>query len=79
MTPSQLVLYASIFSTIVLYIVISYQKKFNQVKIHIINNYKLVFTLGLINPFLYYLVLSELFKKTPMSTHGDELKKFLRK
>ena len=23
--------------------------------------------------------LSELFKKTPMSTHGDELKKFLRK
>ncbi|MBP9615748.1 MAG: DMT family transporter [Aliarcobacter sp.] len=65
LTPSELVLYASIFSTIVLYIVISYQKKFNQVKIHIINNYKLVFTLGLINPFLYYLVLFKAYDLLP--------------
>ena len=45
--------------------VISYQKKFNQVKIHIINNYKLVFTLGLINPFLYYLVLFKAYDLLP--------------
>lgn len=34
-------------------------------KIHIINNYKLVFTLGLINPFLYYLVLFKAYDLLP--------------
>ena len=37
----------------------------NDVKIHIINNYKLVFTLGLINPFLYYLVLFKAYDLLP--------------
>ena len=37
----------------------------NDVKIHIIKNYKLVFTLGLINPFLYYLVLFKAYDLLP--------------
>jgi drug/metabolite transporter (DMT)-like permease len=58
-------LYSSIFSTIVLWLIIFYQKKINDVKIHIIKNYKLVFTLGLINPFLYYLVLFKAYDLLP--------------
>lgn len=65
LNPTELVLYASIFSTIFLCLVITYQKKFNEVKIHIINNYKIVFTLGLINPFLYYLVLFKAYDLLP--------------
>ena len=65
LSASELVLYSSIFSTIVLWFIILYQKKMNDVKIHIINNYKLVFTLGLINPFLYYLVLFKAYDLLP--------------
>ena len=60
-----MVFYASIFSTLVLWLVIIYQKKFNEVKIHIINNYKIVVILGLINPFLYYLVLFKAYDLLP--------------
>jgi drug/metabolite transporter (DMT)-like permease len=45
--------------------VIVYQKKINDVKIHILNNYKKVFILGLINPFLYYLVLFKAYDLLP--------------
>ena len=65
LSASELVLYSSIFSTIVLWFIILYQKKINDVKIHIIKNYKLVFTLGLINPFLYYLVLFKAYDLLP--------------
>ena len=65
LSASELVLYSSIFSTIVLWFIILYQKKMNDVKIHIIKNYKLVFTLGLINPFLYYLVLFKAYDLLP--------------
>ena len=65
LSASELVLYSSIFSTIVLWFILLYQKKINDVKIHIIKNYKLVFTLGLINPFLYYLVLFKAYDLLP--------------
>lgn len=50
-------MYASFFSTIILFAIIIYEKKLKDVKEHISNNYKKVFLLGIINPFLYYLVL----------------------
>ncbi len=65
LTPIELVLYASIFSTIILFSVIIYQKKIFDVKTHIKNNYKKVFILGLINPFLYYLVLFKAYDLLP--------------
>lgn len=58
-------MYASIFSTLILLIVIVYQKKVNDVKMHILNNYKKVFILGLVNPFLYYLVLFKAYDLLP--------------
>ena len=58
-------MYASIFSTLILFIVIVYQKKINDVKVHILNNYKKVFLLGLVNPFLYYLVLFKAYDLLP--------------
>lgn len=58
-------MYASIFSTLILFIVIVYQKKINDVKVYILNNYKKVFLLGLVNPFLYYLVLFKAYDLLP--------------
>ena len=65
LTPIELVLYASIFSTIILFIIIVYQRKVNDVKNHILKNYKKVFLLGLVNPFLYYLVLFKAYDLLP--------------
>lgn len=44
---------------------IIYQKKLSAVKIHILGNYKKIFLLGLINPFLYYLVLFKAYDLLP--------------
>lgn len=57
LTPLQLLFYASSTSLIILFIIIVYQNKFSLVKQHIKENYLLIFTLGAINPFLYYIVL----------------------
>ncbi|RWS48580.1 EamA family transporter [Arcobacter venerupis] len=65
LTPIELVLYSSFFSTLILFFVIVYEKKINDVKIHIFSNYKKVFILGLINPFLYYLVLFKAYDLLP--------------
>lgn len=65
LTPIELVLYASVFSTIILFIIIVYQRKVNDVKNHILKNYKKVFLLGLVNPFLYYLVLFKAYDLLP--------------
>lgn len=65
LTPIELVLYASFFSTTILFFIILYQKRINDVKIHILNNYKKVFILALINPFLYYLVLFKAYDLLP--------------
>ena len=65
LSPAELVLYASMMSTLVLFLVVSYQKKMSDVKVHIKSNFKLVFTLGAINPFLYYLVLFKAYDLLP--------------
>jgi len=61
----ELVLYASLFSTLVLFFVIIYQKKISEVKIYIKSDFKLIIVLGLINPFLYYLVLFKAYDLLP--------------
>ncbi|MGA1932121.1 DMT family transporter [Arcobacter sp. YIC-464] len=65
LTPYELVLYASISSTLVLSFVIMYEKKFSLVKQYIKENFKTVFLLGLINPFLYYVVLFKAYDLLP--------------
>lgn len=65
LTPLQLVFYASITSLIILFIVVTYQNKFSLVKEHIKNNYLLILTLGVINPFLYYMVLFKAYDLLP--------------
>lgn len=65
LTPIQLVFYASLSSTFALFIIILLKNKFNEVLIYIKRNYFKVFILGLINPFLYYLVLFEAYNILP--------------
>lgn len=65
LSPFELVLYASLTSTFVLFIIIFIQKKFNAVKVHIKENFKSVLLLGSINPFLYYLILFKAYDILP--------------
>lgn len=65
LSPSALVLYSSLFSLLILFIVLVYQKKVHLVKDYIKKNFLLVFILGLINPFLYYLVLFKAYSLLP--------------
>lgn len=58
-------MYASFSSTLILFTVIFYQKKFEEVKTYIKENFKTVFLLGAINPFLYYLVLFKAYDILP--------------
>lgn len=65
LTPYELVLYATFSSTIVLLIVIAYQKKIKEVKEYIKSDFKKVLLLGSINPFLYYIVLFQAYDMLP--------------
>lgn len=65
LSPEELVLYASITSFILLFIVLYFQKKLYLVWPHIKKNALLTFTLGAINPFLYYLVLFKAYDLLP--------------
>ncbi len=65
LTPYELVLYATFSSTIVLLIVIAYQKKIREVKEYIKSDFKKVLLLGSINPFLYYIVLFQAYDMLP--------------
>jgi len=65
LSPYELVLYASINSTFVLFLVIVYQKKLDEVKQYIKSNFKISFVLGSLNPFLYYLVLFKAYDLLP--------------
>lgn len=65
LTPIQLVLYATISSTIILFIIILKNNQLNQVFSYINENLLKVFTLALINPFLYYLVLFKAYDALP--------------
>ena len=65
LSPELLVLYASLTSLIILFIILFIQNKINQVFKHIRDNLLLVLTLGIINPFLYYLVLFKAYDLLP--------------
>jgi drug/metabolite transporter (DMT)-like permease len=65
LTPTELVLYASLASLFVLFVAILYQKKFFLIKEHIKKNSLLTLTLGALNPFLYYLVLFKAYDLLP--------------
>ena len=65
LTPEMLVLLASIASTIVLFIILLYEKRLNLVKTHIKSNFKLTLMMGVLNPFLYYLVLFKAYDLLP--------------
>ncbi len=65
LSPESLVLYASISSLLVLFIIILIQKKLNLIFSHIRKNYLNILLLGATNPFLYYLVLFEAYDLLP--------------
>lgn len=65
LTPIQLVLYATISSTIILFVIILKNNQLNQVFSYIKENLLKVLTLALINPFLYYLVLFKAYDALP--------------
>ncbi|PLY05341.1 MAG: EamA family transporter [Arcobacter sp.] len=65
LSPEELVLYSSISSLLVLFIVLVIEKKLNLVLTHIKNNSVLILILGAINPFLYYLVLFRAYDLLP--------------
>ncbi len=65
LSPEELVLYSSLVSLLVLFFVVLYEKKFTQVKTHLKKNFKTIFILGAINPFLYYLVLFKAYDLLP--------------
>lgn len=61
----ELVFYASIFSSIVLFLILYFQKKLTLIKIHFSENFKLIFLSALINPFIYYLILFKAYDLLP--------------
>lgn len=65
LSPIQLVLYATLSSTIILLLIILKNNQLNQVFSYIKENFLKVFTLALINPFLYYLVLFKAYDALP--------------
>lgn len=65
LTPIELVLYASISSTIILLTILIYKKKLDLVIIYIKKSYVQILILALINPFLYYLVLFKAYDILP--------------
>ncbi|RXJ89214.1 EamA family transporter [Arcobacter sp. CECT 8983] len=65
LSPEELVLLSSLTSLVALFFVLIVNKKLNQVVPYIKKNIKLVFILGFINPFLYYLVLFKAYDYLP--------------
>lgn len=65
MTPLELLFYSSLSSLFVLGTIVIYQKKVTQVFLHIKSQFSLVFILGAINPFIYYLILFKAYSILP--------------
>jgi len=65
LSPEELVLYASMTSLIILFLILAIQNKLNQVFSYIKENSILILVLGAINPFLYYLVLFKAYDLLP--------------
>lgn len=65
LSPTQLLLFSSISSLVILFVVLVLQKKLHLVKQHIQKNFFITVVLGAINPFLYYLVLFKAYDLLP--------------
>lgn len=57
LTSFELVLYASLISTFILFVIVIFQKRVKTLFKYIKQNFKIVFILAILNPFLYYFVL----------------------
>ncbi|RXJ86465.1 DMT family transporter [Arcobacter sp. CECT 8985] len=64
-TPIMLLFLSSLTSLGVLFVILTYQKKLFLIKRHFLDNWLLIIVLGLLNPFLYYLVLFEAYNLLP--------------
>lgn len=65
LTPTELVLYSSIFSTIIIGTVLAFQRKLHLALQCSKKEYLLSLVLGLLNPFLYYLILFKAYDLLP--------------
>jgi drug/metabolite transporter (DMT)-like permease len=65
LSPLELLFYSSISSFFILGCIVIYQKKMPDVILHVRDNFSLVFILGAINPFIYYLVLFKAYAILP--------------
>lgn len=65
LAPIELVFYASVSSALILFLIIVFKKRILEVKVYLLGNWKKVFLLGFINPFLYYLVLFQAYNLLP--------------
>jgi drug/metabolite transporter (DMT)-like permease len=63
--PEQVLLVASLVSTIILFTITAFQKKTKNLFSQDLNSVKTSFILGLINPFLYYLILFKAYSLLP--------------
>jgi len=66
LSPIELVLYAVLTSIAVLYAILVYQKKTNQIMKHYRKNFYMILFLGLLNPFLEYIVLFKAYDLLPV-------------
>ncbi|WP_108061752.1 DMT family transporter [Poseidonibacter lekithochrous] len=66
LSVAQLVFYAVLTSTIVLLIIVLIKKLSNEVIEHFRNNYKLIILLGVLNPFLEYILLFKAYDLLPV-------------
>ncbi|MEA1914711.1 MAG: DMT family transporter [Campylobacterota bacterium] len=65
LNPMQLVLYSSVFSTIFLYLLLRYLKKTDLIMLHFKSHFTQTLILGMLNPFLYYLILFKAYDLLP--------------
>jgi len=65
-TPLELVLYAVLTSILTLFLIIVYQNKLGLIKKHFKKNFFMILFLGLLNPFLEYIVLFEAYDILPV-------------
>ncbi|MGI1670345.1 MAG: DMT family transporter [Neptuniibacter sp.] len=65
MSPSQLLFYAAIFSLVLLAVVVSYYKRWNDLRHWSGRQWLYSFLMGLMNPCLYYLLLFEAYDRLP--------------
>ncbi len=66
LSPIQLVLYAVITSIIILFMILLYQKKLNKILEHFKRRFLFILFLGILNPFLMYIVLFQAYDLLPV-------------